>query len=471
MTSIRVVLTTTWQGRFLCSHTTPDKPLPDAIEDAANFVAVNAVNYTRLCPPWQRWVDGAGQALDAYRRVEDTTGRHRSLPLASQITLLEAARQISPGTGTVRVALANRYDEAGKPLDALFEHLLARVDFERFDVASYRLATSLTMASDPDTGAWHRGTADMRRDIVNVLDERGVLRRAARSALWARTVGDDAHRDEAIERLRGDRSDDDPPADDPAENEQDRNSAARILLVLAHQELWSLRRRLSYPGLIWMARRQGERHIWLRLMRNTSQRRRTRDRVVTVGMLVELRLALLQHARSDERDTEALCRHVGRILDRAERLVARRRSGAYYNTACMYSLAAQVLSDEDLERLHLSRTATIERSVGLLWRSLRALDVPLPSRDWLERDPDLAAVRHEPPFTTLLDSLPPARCRRCGGRGNTRAGRPVSAAPRPVARAPGSGRDRVDRGRGSRDRRRGPPAQPGRADVGPGEPR
>jgi hypothetical protein len=47
--------------------------------------------------------------------------------------------------------------------------------------------------------------------------------------------------------------------------------------------------------------------------------------------------------------------------------------------------------------------------IALLWRSLRALDGPLPSRDWLERDPDLAAVRGEPYFMRLLDSLPPAR--------------------------------------------------------------
>ena len=126
-----------------------------------------------------------------------------------------------------------------------------------------------------------------------------------------------------------------------------------------------------------------------------------------MGMLVELRLALLQDARSDERGTEALCRHVGRILDRAERLVARRRSGAYYNTACMYSLAAQVLSDEDLERLHLSRTATIE--LGRAPRRSLAPSSAAPSREWLERDPDLAAVRHEPHFRTLLESLPPAR--------------------------------------------------------------
>ena len=125
VTSIRVVLTTTWQGRFLCSSRPRTSPCPTRSRTPpTSWPSTPSTTRACLCPPWQRWVDGAGQALDAYRRVEDTTGRHRSLPLASQIMLLESARQISPGTGTVRVALANRYDEAGKPLDALFEHLL-----------------------------------------------------------------------------------------------------------------------------------------------------------------------------------------------------------------------------------------------------------------------------------------------------------------------------------------------------------
>ena len=72
---VTVLLKTTLAGRFLRSHSSGGATPRDAVLDAADFVAVDALTYTRLAPSWSRWRGRSAFAVGKYRRVMDPAPR------------------------------------------------------------------------------------------------------------------------------------------------------------------------------------------------------------------------------------------------------------------------------------------------------------------------------------------------------------------------------------------------------------
>ena len=205
-------------------------------------------------------------------------------------------------------------------------HLTTRVDYPRFTTSRYRLATSLSMASDvhvPERSWWEPGADTDRARIVGMLHDRRLFVHAARTASWRRTVARTA---QEIEQQLG-------YAQPTDENERRRLQAA--LLLVTRGELRDLRLRVSNVGVLWSARRQTERHWWFRLFRDSSRRRALRERAITGGIIVDARLTLVRDEPTDDRQPV-----IDRLIRRADRAAAGRTAdaGTFYNVACLHAL-------------------------------------------------------------------------------------------------------------------------------------
>ena len=129
------------------------------------------------------------------------------------------------------------------------------------------------------------------------------------------------------------------------------------------------------------AGRQSERYFWLRYLREPERRRSELDSLATLELIIDLRLTLLYPERpSERRELAQLEQRLNRVMSRANV-----KGIAWYNAACFWSLlSARAEATE--------RQAQQEKALWALHRA-RRIWAGFPSLEWLQHDPDLAAVR------------------------------------------------------------------------------
>lgn len=342
--------------------------LVELIDEVADVVATNVINYSRRTPPWDRWQDLTGDALGKFRRIQHAQSSGVSEPDRS-IDELEKALRSSPATGPLRMALAHKYDIMGRRLDALLLHLQTATDYPTWTDSRYRLATSLLMVAD--------GGDMLNTDPVSWERIRDLL---------CRRYGDSAAPDShaALREALA------PSTDNKRSTEAE--DLRKELRSLAVRELDALDRWLGLPWLLWFALRADERAGWRGLLRDGEERKRRRTACHTV-----LLRARIQMEAADGRPVDALLQE----LDRTAPWTTTSSPTAHYNAACVYALLMKEGSDSE-NRRHYT-----DRALRHLEEALRRGGPELFDRKWLESDPDLVGLRGYSHFQVIVNAFTP----------------------------------------------------------------
>lgn len=174
-----IEIATQVNGRFVASTILQAPTEPEVIDQAADFVATNSLDFSRSTPPWAKFQDSSGVAMREFRSIQAKASRC-SLDADERIEALEELESTSPATAPVRMALAHEHDlriglarweelqaSAALPaarhrsgvakaridavrydhLAALRIHLETALDYPTLPGSRYRLATSLMMVA------------------------------------------------------------------------------------------------------------------------------------------------------------------------------------------------------------------------------------------------------------------------------------------------------------------------------------
>jgi hypothetical protein len=159
-------------GARIATKTLAAGSLDAAAAAVAGYVARHIFARDRTVPPWSASAtDGADlAALLRARQVRGYPECRNDIRSAwdRQIQILASVARATLCAGVVRYELAQLYDLTGRHVEALLLHAANREQYPRFYRGRYRLAMSLEMLANPDSGI---GQIDMTtlKEVLRVL--------------------------------------------------------------------------------------------------------------------------------------------------------------------------------------------------------------------------------------------------------------------------------------------------------------
>jgi len=269
-TRVTVELDEPGAGRTIASKTIAAETIDEAASMVAGYVARQIFVRDPTSP---KWCYGASDGRDLgalllarQERVYVEGADDVRASRARQIELLWGVTGADRCAGVVRYELASLEDLEREQLIALRLHAMNREQYPRFFRGTYRLCMSLEMVANPDYTIFNPAAARV------ILDETlDILYRAGRTAI-DRCTGDDIHVEAGTtgpsvlsHRLR------------------------EALLRAAQRDLRSMRRRQSFPLIVWSTFwRRDERTVWKPHWRPTT-RQGFRDGVCVAELLVAVK--------------------------------------------------------------------------------------------------------------------------------------------------------------------------------------
>jgi hypothetical protein len=405
VTRVTVGLADPCSGASIAAKTLAAGGLDPAADMVAGYVARHIFARDRTVAPWSASAtDGADlAALLCARRERGYPERSGDIRGAwdRQIEILEGVAHGNLCAGVVRYELAQLYDLTGRHPEALLLHAANREQYPRFYRGRYRLAMSLEMLANPDSGL---SETDM-----------ATLKEALRILGRCRATGDDV----------ADRIDD--------------GSQAGLLewlrpclLDTASQELREVQRYLTRRHVIWGSFWHRNERAVLRPYWRPRRRQAFRDGVCIALLLVAVRQAQLpgantrrklRHASTIARITAAISEDSAyfgeapyklpaktaqrqpattRLRTRRWRWQCRTPSWqAAYNLACAYAaLAARADLKPELDPLARKVVHSLEFAV-----CNPECELERPSA-WISHDPDFNRLRdgENKRFPAFLDN-------------------------------------------------------------------
>jgi hypothetical protein len=404
VTRVTVGLADPRSGASIATKTLAAGSLDDTSALVAGYVAQHVFARDRTVPPWSTSAtDGADlAALLRARQVRSYPQSRSNIRGAwdRQVEILEGVARGNLCAGVVRYELAQLYDLTGRHSEALLLHAINREQYPRFYRGRYRLAMSLEMLANPESGL----------DEIDTTTVKEALRILGRCGVTGNDVGDGVrHAGQAglPDGLR------------------------LCLLTAARHELQAIERYLTWRHIIWGSFwRRNERAV-LGPYRWPRHRQAFHDGVRVALLLVAVRLALMPGA-----DSEGNLRHAGMIARIAAaisadsedfaralhgfpvktarrrpittRLRTRRRPWqcstpswpAAYNLACVYAaLAACAVRKTELDPLVAKVVRSLEFAV-----CNPECEMERPS-EWIGSDPDFSWLVREKNtcFTAFLN--------------------------------------------------------------------
>jgi hypothetical protein len=269
VTRVTVGLADPRSGARIATKTLAAGSLDDAAGAVAGYVARHIFARDRTVPPWSASAtDGADlAALLRARQVRGYPECRSGIRSAweRQIEILEGVARGNLCAGVVRYELAQLYDLTGRHVEALLLHAANREQYPRFYRGRYRLAMSLEMLANPDSGLGETDTTTLK-EVLRIL-------------------GRCAGTDEDSDRNGGGQ------AGSPDELKP-------FLLAAARQELQEIERYLTWRHIIWGSfRRRNERSV-LRAYWRPRHRQAFHDGVRVALLLVAVRQALTAKAEA-----------------------------------------------------------------------------------------------------------------------------------------------------------------------------
>ena len=166
-TRVTVSLADPRSGASIATKTLAAGSLDDAAAAVAGYVARHIFARDRTVPPWSvSATDGADlAALLRARQVRAYPECRSGIRDAwkRQIEILEAVAHGNLCAGVVRYELAQLYDLTGRHVEALLLHAANREQYPRFYRGRYRLAMSLEMLTNPDSGLAETDPATLKK--------------------------------------------------------------------------------------------------------------------------------------------------------------------------------------------------------------------------------------------------------------------------------------------------------------------
>lgn len=404
VTRVTVSLADPRTGASVATKTLAAENLDAAADAVAGYVARHIFARDRTVPPWSSSAtDGADlAALLGARRERGYPERSVDIHEAwdNQIKALEGVARREQCAGVVRYELAQLYEltETRRPVEALLLHAANREQYPRFVRGRYRLAMSLEMLANLDSGLDETDFKALKKTL-QILDRCQVTDHVA------------------------DRVDDDAKAGLP-------DDLRRCLLDAAWQELREIERYLTWRHIIWGSFWRRDERTVLRPYWQPRYRQAFHDGVCVALLLVAVRQAQLfgpkaagklHHPGRTARIAAAIS---GKSTDflvplpsfpdlkpkqrsLATRLRTRRWRwqcstpswSAAYNLACAYAaLAARPGPETGLDSLVSKVTRSLEFAI-----CAPECEMEHPS-EWIGHDPDFGSVRDgkDNSFTTFL---------------------------------------------------------------------
>jgi hypothetical protein len=442
ITRVTVDLEDPKTGASIATKTLAASTLDAAASVVAGYVARHIFAADPTAPPWCTGAadgrDLAAMLLARQVRVYPESEHEVHHARHAQIQILESVAGTSVCAGVARYELAQLYDLAGRHVEALLLHAINRERYPRFYRGRYRLAMSLEMIANPDSGKKIHPA-----DVAKVYEALKILHRCG----TARACEIEAARtgEERVEL--------------PAELRSD-------LLDAAWQELHAIRRYLMLGHVVWESFWHRDERAILRPYWRLRHRQGFHDGVCVALLLVAVRQALNdkeQTSRPDPArrpyrvrmimriataiagDTSAIAaalnispRRPGKAPGRDAQPVTRslrtrrwpwqystRSWQAAYNLACTYAAIAHD-SRRELQASQLrdgsARSRQLEAELhGLACKVVTSLEFAIGNPDcemerpweWIAHDPDFGCLRSpEDEFATEFRMFLSAQKRR-----------------------------------------------------------
>jgi hypothetical protein len=388
-TRVTVGLADPRSGVSIATKTLIAKDLDAATDAVAGYVARHIFARDCTVPPWSASAtDGSDLAALLRARQERGYPERRAEVRGAwdrQIKILEGVAHANLCAGVVRYELAQLYDlrEPGRHVEALLLHAVNREQYPRFYRGRYRLAMSLEMLANPNSGL-DIDTATLGK-AVRILERCGVTKRGAGKV----TDVDSDLRD--------------------------------WLLEAAEQELKKIRRYLTRRHIIWGTFRYRNERAILRPYWHWRHREAFYDGVCVALLLVAVRRAQLSESKTGAKPRPAgpiarisaaisedsghfanVLRGLPRKTPRSRPVVKRLRTRrwrwqcrtpswtAAYNLACAYAALAADAGTET------ERNFLIEKVVSSLEFAVcnPECEMERPS-EWIGNDPDFSRLHEE----------------------------------------------------------------------------
>lgn len=391
-------------GASIATKTLAAGNLDDASAAVAGYVARHIFARDRTVPPWSASAtDGADlAALLRARQVRGYPECRADIRSAwdRQIEILEGVARGNLCAGVVRYELAQLYDLTGRHVEALLLHAVNREQYPRFYRGRYRLAMSLEMLANPDSGL---GEIDMTtlKEALRILGRCHVTVEAAADGIRGRGQAC------LPDWLRP------------------------FLLDAAWQEMHAIQRYLTRRRVLWGSVWRRDERAVLRPYWRPRHRQAFHDGVCVALVLVAVRETLMAGAESvgrlrhagtiarivaaisgDSKDLARALRGIPARTAKRRTIGARLRTRrwpwqcstpswpAAYNLACAYAaLAARAGSPAEVDLLVKKVVHCLEFAV-----CNPGCEMERPS-EWIGNDPDfgwLGRTGNER-FTTFLD--------------------------------------------------------------------
>jgi len=399
-TRVTVSLANPQSGAAVATKTLAARNLDDAVAAVAGYVARHIFARDRTVPSWcvsaTDGTDLAALLLARQVRGYPECRSRMSDAWQSQIKLLDGVARRDLCAGVVRYELAQVLDLTGAHVDALLLHAANREQYPRFFRARYRLAMSLEILANPQSGLDEIDMATLQK-ALRILDRCYVTDSAA---------------DDIKPSVQADLTDE----------------LRRKLLGAARDELQAIQQYLTWWHIIWGRLRYREERAILRPYLGLRHRQAFHDGVRAALLLVAVRQALLTRpgeklgrARKISRIVAAISgdstafshvlHHFPARTGQSKPITKRQRSRrwpwqyrtpswpAAYNLACAYAaLAAYVAPGSDVGPL-------VSKVISSLAFALcnPECEMERPS-EWIGNDPDLSWLvrEQEPCFTAFL---------------------------------------------------------------------
>ncbi len=385
VTRVTVSLADPRSGASVATKTLAAENLDAAAAAVAGYVARHIFARDRTVPPWSTSAtDGADlAALLRARQVRAYPESHSGIRSAwkRQIEILEGVAHGNLCAGVVRYELAQLYDLTGRHVEALLLHAANREQYPRFYRGRYRLAMSLEMLTNPESGLEETDTTK-RKEVLRILGQYRLS-------------------DEDADRI------DDGQAGPP-------NGLGPSLLAASWQELQAIEHYLTWRRIILGAFLHRNERSVLRPYRQPRHRQAFHDGVRAAQLLVAVRQAQMPgaedvgklcHARAIARITAAISgdsKVFAKVLPEFPSKTAKQKTvparlrtrllpwqcsspswPAAYNLACAYAALA------DREANHRQRKLLVSKVVGSLEFAIcnPECEMERPS-EWIGNDPD-----------------------------------------------------------------------------------
>ena len=411
VTQVSVSLADPRSGASIANKTLAGGSLDDATAAVAGYVARHVFARDPTVPPWSASATDGGDlaALLCARQVRGYPECRTDVRGAweKQIEILEGVARRDMCAGVVRYELAQLYDLIGKHEEALLLHAANREQYSRFYRGRYRLAMSLEMIANPESGLAEIDMATLKK-ALRILVRCGVI-----EDILERVP--DAGRAGVPDCLRP------------------------FLLAAAWQELEAIQRYLTWRHIIWSSFwRRNERAVLKPFWRRPRHRQAFHDGVRIGQLLVAVRQALPPEARAGSklRHAATVARIVAAISQdshdfrsilpvrtaRQLSITARQSTRhwprqcstpswpAAYSLACAYSAIA-FRADTRADTSADARADARAKPDPLISKVIRSLEFAIfnpecemerPS-EWISNDPDFSWLSRQADFAAFLE--------------------------------------------------------------------